>query len=275
MSSVNSMDYSGKDTVLDVIRTEAGDFFSLVDDPKNWNVQTRCTEWQVRDLVGHMLDVTEGYLTRWEKARKNEPIGTAGLLVMADQLNQVAQSFRRLPREEAIARLKADYARMMDIFSKLTADEWGSFIVVHPFMGSLPTLFYPAFHVMDYGVHTWDIRYGLGEKTRKLDERTAGVLVPYMLYALLPSTVDAGSAKGVSVQYGIEVSGEWGGKWCATVKDGKFEAKPTTDGFENCDAIFSFDPSDFVLTAFQRFPGGAARGDPEVIEKVRSLFFRI
>jgi uncharacterized protein (TIGR03083 family) len=274
MPPVNSMDYSGKDTVLDVVRKEASDFFSLVDDPKNWNVQTRCTEWQVRDLVGHMLDVTEGYLTRWDKARKKEPIGTAGLLVMSDQLNQYAQSFRTLPREQAIARLKADYAKMMDIFHKLTPDEWGSFIVTHPFMGGLPTLFYPAFHVMDYGVHTWDIRYGLGEKTRKLDERTAGVLIPYMLVALLPSTVDAPSAKGVDIEYGIEISGDWGGKWAASVKDGKFEAKPVSS-LENCDAIFSFDASDFVLTAFQRFPGGAARGDPEVIDKARNMFFRI
>jgi hypothetical protein len=164
---------------------------------------------------------------------------------------------------------------MMDIFQKLSADEWGGFLVTHPFMGQLPTLFYPAFHVMDYGVHTWDIRYGLGEKTRKLDERTAGVLVPYMLFALLPSTVDAQSAKGLDVQFGIEVSGEWGGKWRATVKDGKFEAKPEAGNFEGCDAIFSFDSSDFVLTAFQRFPGGSARGDPQLIEKVRSLFFRI
>ena len=275
MSPVNSMDYSGKGTVLDVIRNESRDFFSLVDDPKNWNVQTRCTEWEVRDLVGHMIDVTEGYLMRWDKARKNEPIGTVGLLVMADQLNQGAQSFRSLPRQEAIDRLKGNYARMMEIFEELTPKEWGSFNIVHPFMGPLPTLFYPAFHVMDYGVHTWDIRYGLGEKTRKLDERTAGVLVPYMLYALLPSTVDAGSAKGVDVEYGIEVSGEWGGKWRAKVKDGKFEVKPEADGFEGCDAIFSYDPSDFVLTSFQRFPGGAARGDYQVINKVRNLFFTI
>ncbi len=68
--AVNSMDYSGKDTVLDVIRTESARFFKIVDDPKNWNVQTRCTDWEVRDMVGHMLDVTEGYLTRWEKARQ-------------------------------------------------------------------------------------------------------------------------------------------------------------------------------------------------------------
>ncbi len=275
MSPVNSMDYSGKDTVLDVIRTESDDFFKIVDDPKNWNVQTRCTEWEVRDIVSHMIDVTEGYLTRWEKARNNEPIDTAGLLVMGESLNKNAQAFRGLSREEAIRRLKDNYNKMMDIFEKLTPEEWNNFLVTHPYMGQLPTLFYPAFHVMDYGVHTWDMRWGLGEKERKLDERTAGVLVPYMLFALLPSTVDAPSAKGVDVEYGIEVSGEWGGKWRATVKDGKFEAKPETGNFEGCKAVFSFDPSDFVLTAFQRFDGGTARGDEETINKVRRLFFRI
>lgn len=275
MAPVNSMDYSGKDTVLDVVRKESADFFKLVDDPKNWNMQTRCTEWEVRDMVGHMIDVTEGYLSRWDSARKKEPRDTAGLLVMADSLNKGAQSFRSLPRQEAINRLKADYRKMMDIFQNLTADEWGKFIVTHPFMGGLPTFFYPAFHVMDYGVHTWDIRWGLGEKKRKLDERTAGVLIPYMLYALLPSTVDAASAKGVDVTYGIEVSGEWAGKWRVTLKDGKFEAKPEAGNFEGCKAVFSFDASDFVLTCFQRFDGGTARGDQATIKKVRSLFFRI
>jgi len=274
MSPVNSMDYSGKDTVLDVIRQESADFFNLVDDPNNWNVQTRCTEWEVRDMVGHMIDVTEGYLTRWESARNNEPRDTVGLLVMGHDLNEHAQAFRSLPREEAIARLKANYNTMMDTFDKLTPEEWSGFLVTHPFMGPLPTFFYPAFHVMDYGVHTWDIHWGLGEKDRKLDERTAGVLIPYMLYALLPSTVDAKSAEGVDVVYGIEVSGEWGGKWRVTVKDGKFEAKPT-ENFDDCQAVFSFDPSDFVLTAFQRFQGGEARGDPEVIQKVRNMFFTI
>src|SRR5512141_2503017 len=140
MSPVNSMDYSGKDTVLDVVRHESADFFKIVDDPKNWNVQTRCTEWEVRDLVGHMIDVTEGYLTRWDKAKRKESADSVGLLVMGRDLNNKAQSFRSLPREEAISRLKNDYARMMDIFEKLTPEDWGGFMVTHPFMGPLPTL---------------------------------------------------------------------------------------------------------------------------------------
>jgi len=275
MPPVNSMDYTGKDTVLDAVRRESGDFFALVDDPKNWKVQTRCTEWQVRDLVGHMIDVTEGYLTRWDKAKHKESADSVGLLVMSHDLNEHAQSFRSLKREDAIARLKGDYERMMGIFEKLTPDEWSSFQVTHPFMGPLPTLFYPAFHVMDYGVHTWDIRYGLGEKTRELDERTAGVLIPYMLFALLPSTVDAKSARGVDATYGVIVRGDWGGNWRASVRDSKFEVKPDTTDFEGCDAIFEFNPSDFVLTSFQRFPGGAARGDYQIINQIRNMFFTI
>jgi len=273
--AVNSMDYSGKDTVLDVIRTESARFFKIVDDPKNWNVQTRCTDWEVRDMVGHMIDVTEGYLMRWEKARKGEPIDTAGLLVMGESLNKAAQSYRSLPRAEAVARLKADYTKMMAVFDKLTPEEWGGFNVTHPYMGALPTLFYPAFHVMDYGVHTWDMNWGLGQKTARMDERTAGVLVPYMLMALLPSTVDQQTAKGVDVTIGIIVDGEWGGKWRVKVKDGQFSSE-ATDNLEGVQATFHFkNSSDFVLTAFQRFPGGETTGDQKVIDQIRHLFFRI
>ncbi len=273
--AVNPMEYGGKDVVLDVVRKESAEFFRLAEDPQNWEVQTRCTDWEVRDMVGHMIDVTEGYLSRWEMARNNEAAGALGTAAMADGLNNAAQSFRSLSRDEALARLKAAYDKMMATFDSLSEDEWSNFLVTHPYMGPLPTFFYPAFHVMDYGVHSWDIRYGLGDKLGKLDERTAGVLVPYMLYALMPNTVVAESAEGVDVEYGIEVTGEWGGKWRASMKDGKFEAKPEEGNFEGCQAVFTYDPSDFVLTTFQRYPGGAARGDEDVIEKVRGFFFRI
>jgi uncharacterized protein (TIGR03083 family) len=272
--AVNSMDYSGKDTVLDVIRTERANFFDIVDDPKNWYVQTRCTDWEVRDIVGHMIDVTEGYLSRWDMARKNEPADALGLLVMGESLNEHAQAFRSMPREEDIARLKGDSDKMLAIFDALTAEEWGGFMVTHPYMGPLPTLFYPAFHVMDYGVHTWDMKWGLGQKDAKLDERTAGVLVPYM-FILMQVTVDQESAKGVNAVFGVKVDGEWGGQWRVTVKDGTYSYEPV-DNLDGVQALFHFkDASDFVLTTFQRFPGGETSGDPKVVDQIRHLFFRI
>ena len=272
--TVDTMSYAAKDLILDTIRRERADFFSLVERPENWHVQTRCTEWEVRDVVGHMIDVTEGYLKAWEIARQGGSREPKGLLVMADSLNEAAQSFRSLSQEEAVGRLREGSDTLMGIFEGLSEQDWGGYLVPHPYMGPLPTFFYAAFQVIDYGVHNWDMRYGLGDVLGKMDERTAGVLVPYM-FVLFGATVDATSAADVNAVYGIEVSGEWGGKWRVTMHDGKFEQQPESDGFAGCQALFRFDPSDFVLSAYQRFPGGCASGDPDVIERVRGLFFRI
>ena len=111
------MDYnSGRDTVLDVARTDRAQFYNIIDNPDNWYVQTRCSEWEVRDIVGHMIDVTEGYLTAGDMARKGETGNALGLLVMSDRLNEHALAFRSLSREEAISRLKNDSDQAFAIF---------------------------------------------------------------------------------------------------------------------------------------------------------------
>ena len=90
---VNSMDYSGKDTVLDVVRTERGRFYDIIDNPDNWYVGSRCTGWEVRDIVSHMIDVTEGYLSRWDLARKGEEApAPIGVLTMGANLNKNAMA---------------------------------------------------------------------------------------------------------------------------------------------------------------------------------------
>ncbi|HEX6348843.1 MAG TPA: maleylpyruvate isomerase N-terminal domain-containing protein [Candidatus Dormibacteraeota bacterium] len=270
---VNPMAAEAKDTVMAVLRRDQEKFFGLVEDPQNWNLQTRCTEWEVRDLVGHMIDVTEGYLSRWEIAKKGDTAGALGLTVMGETLNDHALDFRKLSRDEALGRLKADRDKMMAIFDALTPEEWTSFMVTHPYMGPVPAGFYPAFHIMDYGIHPYDIEYGLGDKLAEIDEATAGVLIPYC-HIIMQYTVDQESAKGVDCVYGFEVSGGWGGRWRATIKDGQWSAQPESGDWKGCDALFKFTPSDFVLTVFGRFDGGAATGDPEVIQAVRRLFFR-
>src|SRR6185312_3776216 len=193
---------------------------------------------------------------------------------MASELDRVALTFRNLPRDEAIPRLKASSDRLMNILDNLTADQWGGFNVTHVFMGPLPMFFYPAFQIMDYGVHSWDIRWGLGDKQGKLDERTAGVLVPYM-FILMQSTVDQEAAARVDIEYGIVVDGEWGGTWRVQVKDGQF-GYAAADDVSALPAVLHYgDASEFVLTTFGRIEGGEATGDPQVIAKARGLFFRI
>ena len=271
---LNTMSFAAKPVMLDVIRHERQKFYDLIEDPANWNVQSRCTEWETRDIVGHMIDVTEGYLERWAIARQGGTGENYGLPIMADRANERARAFRSLPRDEAVSRLRKSSDELLAILDAITEDEWSNFLVPHAYMGPLPTLFYFSFQIMDYGVHTWDIRYGLGDTLGVLEERTAGVLVPYM-FVLMSATVDGPSAAGLRATYGIEVSGAWGGKWRVNVADGAFTYAPESQDFQGCQALFQFDPSNFVLSSFLRFPGGAASGDPDVIERVRHLFFRI
>ena len=273
--AINPMAYSSKDAVLDVVRAERGNFYDVIDNPDNWLVETRCEGWQVRDLVGHMIDVTEGYLARWDIAHKGqEAPAPLGWMVMADELNKGALALRSLSRDEAIARLKADSDKLMAKFESLTEAEWNGFMVAHVFSGPTPAFCYPAFQIMDYGVHTWDMHWGLGDKDAKLDERTAGVLLPYM-FIIWQFSVEPEAAKGVDITYGIKVDGEWGGQWKATVKDGQFSYEPADD-LSGAQAVFHFEhPSDLVLTTYQRIQGGETSGDPEVIKKARNLFFHI
>jgi hypothetical protein len=147
-------------------------------------------------------------------------------------------------------------------------------MVSHVFSGSVAAFCYPAFQIIDYGVHTWDMHWGLGAKDEQLDERTAGVLVPYM-FVVWQYSVDQDAARGVDMSYGVEVGGEWGGKWKASLKNGQFSYESVND-LSGLPAVFHFQhPSDMVLTTYQRFPGGQTTGDQAVIDKARNVFFKI
>src|SRR5260370_31791197 len=153
--AVNPMDYSGKDTVIDVVRTERAKFYNIVDNPDNWNVQTRCSEWEVRDIVGHMIDVTEGYLSRWDMARKGEAADALGLAIMSERLNDHAQALRNLSRAEAISRLKADSDTMLAIFDALTPEEWGNLNSLIPIWARCQPSSIRAFHSWTIPLTPW------------------------------------------------------------------------------------------------------------------------
>ena len=96
IAPVNPMSAEGKATVLNVMRRDRENFTRMVSDPKNWNVQTRCTEWETRDLVGHMIDVMEGYFKNWEAAVAGKEGTALGLPVMGETLNDHGESMRAL-----------------------------------------------------------------------------------------------------------------------------------------------------------------------------------
>jgi uncharacterized protein (TIGR03083 family) len=194
-----------------VVRNEAERLLAYAEVTANWEAPTASGHWQVRDIVGHMVDVTEGYLKAFEIARTG---GTApaphGLRVMAQRLDEHAQAFRSLSQTEMMRRIRDDFARMMAVFAGLTAEEWTGFMVSHPCMGPVPAFIYPVFHLVDDGVHSWDVREGLGIQGG-LTGDTADFLVPIM-FILWQSTTDLEHVGG-PISVGIRVSGLNGGTW--------------------------------------------------------------
>ncbi len=273
---VNPADYADKDRVLSIVRDARASFYELVDgtDSEGWKTPTACTEWEVRDVVGHMVDVTEAYLERWALAREAKPFPDAlGVKdVMPKRADERAKSFRSISQKELIARLKRASDQLFTIFDGLTAAEWTGEMIPHVYMGPVPAFIYPGFQLMDYSVHGWDIRAGFG-RTTPLPPDEAGVLTWFMINVLQPATIDPDTSRGVDATWGVRVSGDYGGSWVATLKDGKLAYQEGS--VAGLPLVINFDPSDFVLTAFQRVQGGAAIGDQALAARVRQLWYKI
>lgn len=184
MSSWNFMDHASRDTLLEVMNRAADEFTALVSDPDTWHDPTASGHWQVRDLAGHLVDTIEGYFPGFDAARGRgsapEPLG---LRVMDTHVDKGAQRFRDTPQAEVLERLKADRAKINEIFENLTADEWSSLLVTHPYMGPLPAGFYPAFQLVDWAIHSWDIRQATG-RNHVLAADVADLLAPGGVRAL-------------------------------------------------------------------------------------------
>ena len=271
MSGWNAMSYEGKDTMLRVVRQEATQFFDMVDSDEAWERPTGAGHWQVRDVVGHLVDTTEEYLVGFDAARSQGEFGAAwGLPGMAARVNEQATAFRSEPRAELVERLRVGFDKMMGTFDALTEEDWTSLQVPHFYMGPLPSFFYPAFQLMDYGVHSWDVRQGTG-RAHGLDGEAADLLAPFM-FVLWKYTIAAADHEPCDL--GIRIcSGPNAGDTRVTVgPDGMDYAPGDVSGLS---AVLEFDPGSFVLTAFGRSNAGTIRGDRTVADRYLNLFFRI
>src|SRR5882672_11595692 len=116
---VNVGEFDGKKFLMDLDRAERAEFYKLLDEAP-WEGRTASGHWQVRDLCGHMIDVTEGYLERFALARAGQEFPAAlGLAIMAGKLDEGATRFRSLSKADAIARLKTSSNKMFELFDAL------------------------------------------------------------------------------------------------------------------------------------------------------------
>ncbi|MDQ1627438.1 MAG: hypothetical protein QOI54_1182 [Actinomycetota bacterium] len=271
MSEWNAMTYEGKDTILRVVREEAAGFMALASAPEAWEAPTPCSGWTTRDLVAHIVDTTEGYFASFDAARSGspapEPHGLANMSRLADE---GALAFRGEDQRVMLDRLEADRHKMLELLEALGPEDWTGLMVSHSYMGPVPAFFYAAGQLMDYAVHSWDIRQGSG-RAHGLSGDAADLLVPFM-FAIWQGTVDP-KAVTESCEIGVRVTGRNAGDYRVSVSDQGLTYEPGS--IEELPALIEFDAGSMVLTAFGRSNSGTVRGDRDVAARFLNSFFRI
>ncbi len=271
MSEWNAMTFEGKDTILRVVRNEAERMFAMAEQPEAWEAPTPCEGWATRDVIGHIIDTTEGYFRAFDAARgTGEAPPPHGLALMAQKANEGATAFRGTSQAEMMDRLRSDFSKMQEILDPIGPEDWTGFMVTHPYMGPVPAFFYAAGQLMDYGVHSWDIRQALG-KAHGLSGDAADLLVPFM-FEIWRGTVATDAVKE-PFTIGIRVSGHNAGDYRVSVSDEGLTYEPGE--IESLPAYIEFDAGSMVLTAFGRCNSGTIRGDAELGERYLNSFFRI
>jgi uncharacterized protein (TIGR03083 family) len=270
MSEWNFMDFASKDNLLRTVREQADEMMSLASRPDVWEAPTAAGHWQVRDIVGHLVDTTEGYFAGFDAANGK---GTApeplGLRTMNEHVDRGAQAFRGTPQDELLTRLDKDRAEMLAIFEGLDEQAWSGFLVPHKYMGPLPSCFYPVAQLVDYTVHSWDIRQGSG-RGHAMDGDAADLLVPFC-FIVWQSTADCTNVEPSTL--GVRVSGRNGGDTRVSLSPDGVALEP--GDIDDLPVVLEFDPATFVLTAMGRVNAGTVRGDARVAERFCNLFFRI
>jgi uncharacterized protein (TIGR03083 family) len=272
MTAWNFMDYASKGNLLEAIRRESAEMFNMAEDPQAWTAPTGAGDWEVRDVFGHLIDTTETYFVGWDAARGDgAPPPSVPLRDMAIHVDEGARQFRDLDQTEVRDRLRTALAKMLEIEEALGEEDWGGLQVPHKYMGPLPAFFYPVFQLVDYGVHSWDIREGTG-RTHALEARTADLLVP--LCHVLWSATPLVNPDTVPMEVGVRItSGQNGGDTKYVVgPDGVTTSQEPVDDLP---AVIEFDPASFVLTAYGRMNAGTVHGDRNLAHRFLGSFYRI
>lgn len=251
-------DPASKPRVLEAVQRNAEDLFAAIATAERWNAPTACEGWEVRDMVGHLVDAIESYLAGFAHARDGapppEPIGAAG---MADATDRAARAFRDQPRDALVERLRDRHDELMREFVSLDDTEWSQLLVHDKYLGPLPAMIVVEGLLGGYAVHAWDIHEGIGERHGLRDD-TADLLVPFVF--LLWSVTAQPEPGTEPFAIGIRTTGRNGGDVRGDVDAAGIRF--TDASVDDCRTIVEFDPGTLVLTAYGRVSAGTVHGDP-------------
>jgi len=261
----------GKAHLLTRLNQEYRDLLDLAAglDDKQWAATSPCEEWEVRDVIGHMVDVAESYLGYFTLAEKGWDVGAPlGWGAYPKALSTCAQAYRRLPRLELLARLEGLSEPLLAKFEALDAEQWGTMLLPHRYGGPLPPFVLGVFQLIDYAVHSWDVRVATGGSD-EIAYETAQPLVPFSftVYNFLFNPEQA-AGQDVMLQYDVEHPDGTLEPWTVAIQGGQLVVAPGAP--ESPEAILRLTPSQLLLRVFRHQSCGIS-GDEDAVARFEKV----
>ena len=261
----------GKAHLLSLLQKEYEQLVEIATalDDKQWAAASPCEEWEVRDVVGHMVDVAESYLGYFTLAEKGwdggEPLGWG---VYPSALSACAQAYRRLPRLELLARLEGLSRPLFTKLEALSAEQWATMLVPHRYGGPLPPFVLGVFQLIDYAVHSWDVRVATGASDG-IDFETTQPLVPFA-FTVYNFLFDAERAAGqdVTLQYDVVHPDGDVEPWTVAIQQGQLVIAPGPA--EGAEATLRLTPSELLLRVFRQ-QHCAITGDEAAVSRFQGV----
>ena len=130
--------------------------------PEDWQRPSQCDQWQVADVVGHL--VSGKHAERIERALQGEqgppagraPSGTLSENAFREHLEQSAIALRNQLGDELLETLCAENDQIDEILASLTPEGWHA-PCYHP-MGPEPIRTIIDVRLTEFAMHSWDIR---------------------------------------------------------------------------------------------------------------------
>ena len=226
--------------------------------PDAWRQPSACQEWEVRDVVAHLVEVAEDYQRRIAHGVQGEmgpppelaPPGT----VSDASIAQLAIAYRERLGETLLPTFRAQYAQLSALLARLGPGDWDKLCYFARAPQSRPVREFLALSVQELAIHGWDMRSRL-EPAFHLSPESVTVLVQHMsrllsrpqraVFPLPPERL-------APVRFRWELDGAVIETYDIVVEHGRCRIEPA--GASVAEVTFRAAAETFVLMLYQRLP---------------------
>ncbi len=130
--------------------------------PEQWESQSACAEWQVRDVVSHLIGGAERQAESMERGRGGDSDPPAGFVAPDAAALSAANAQRDIDRRNEMAgrileSFDASYEKLHQEFDRYGEGSWDT-LAWHMRRGAMTGAAYVELRIQELAIHDWDIR---------------------------------------------------------------------------------------------------------------------